>query len=283
MIRIKCPACNSGATFFSFKKDGYAILQCTICGTMFVKNIPSAEVLSDIYNNSGYYDLEKEPAERIRREARRRLKILNRWKSNCTYFEIGCARGLQLDVAQKKGFTTYGIELSKENVMICQDKGHRVICGYLEDALDMKPMEGFQVISCLDVIEHVPDPISFLKLATSMLSEDGVFILSTPNYSGIIAKVLKKKDPYMTPPEHLNFFSLQGIRNLCKQVGLRMMLRTTFGSLTSDEKERVVGKYLPAQLHPFAEPLIPLLPGAMKILNVLKIGMEQEFYLVKNQ
>jgi len=281
--RSICPACGSNNIIYRFDKDSYQIWGCKNCGSMFVRDVPSFEELSKIYNTGEYYALEDESVKRIEREGLRRLRIIKKWKRNGTYFEIGCAKGLQLDMAKKAGFETFGIELSRENVRICKAKQHNVIFGYLNDADGMMPDEGFDVIACLDVIEHVADPITFLKTASAMLAEDGVMVLSTPNYSGLVAKALGSRDPYLIPPEHLNFLTLQGIRTLSRKAELHEVYRVTFGTLTKSENSRVVEKYFPKAMRPLQNIMTPLIPFAMNILNMLKVGMEQEFYLVKER
>lgn len=51
----------------------------------------------------------------------------------------------------------------------------------------------FDVLCSLQVIEHLEDPGSFLKEANRVLRKDGILIISTPNPTGIPAKVLKHK------------------------------------------------------------------------------------------
>jgi len=281
-IRDQCPACGEQSEF-CFEKKGYFIWRCNRCGSMFVNNVPDAQELVALYDKGEYYELDQDSVARIQNEGRRRIGLLSKFKTSGNYFEIGCAKGLQLDLAKGAGFKTFGIELSKENVEICREKGHEVICGFLEDIQFRVPSRGFDVISCLDVIEHVETPLDFLSLAASMLAENGVMVLSTPNYSGPVAKVLREKDPYLIPPEHLNFFTLAGMHHLFRQTGLREIMHTSFGTLTIAETGRVVSKYFPAAFKPLEPILLPIIPFGVGLLNLLKLGMEQEFYLCKKR
>ena len=53
--------------------------------------------------------------------------------------------------------------------------------------------ESFDVIVSLQVIEHLKKPESFFKETKRVLKKEGVLIISTPNPSGIPARVLKHK------------------------------------------------------------------------------------------
>ena len=87
----------------------------------------------------------------------------------------------------------------------------------------------------------------------------------------------------MTPPEHLNFFTLQGMRTLFRKAELREISRSTFGTLTKSQTERVVSKYFPEAVRPLERMIRPMIPFGVRVMNFLKIGMELEFYLVKGR
>ena len=279
--RNKCPACSIECASHCFDKDGYDIWKCKKCGTMFVYDMPDAFELAKIYASESYYEMPDEHVYRIDKENHRRLKIIKKYKSKGKILDIGCAKGLLLDKFIGSGFDTYGIELSSENVKICLGNKHNVYHGYLEDYVASAPEGGFDVITCLDVIEHVADPNIFLMTAASLLNADGVIVVSTPNYSGLVAKVLKNRDPFMTPPEHLNYFTLSGMSKLFKSNKLKIDKRVTFGYLVKDELNRAISKYAPSYFR-YIEALIrPVIPFGMQLLNIFKIGVEQEFYLKK--
>lgn len=279
--RNLCPACFADRVFCCFVKNGYNILRCKECGTMFVSAALDDDALSEIYSSADYYELPISSVLRIRKENKRRLRIIKKYKPRGLLLDIGCARGLLLDEAKEIGFETCGIELSPENVKICVENGHDVFKGYLGDYLPMAPNGGFDIITCLDVIEHVSDPLAFMLMATSMLKKDGVMVVTTPNYSGVVARILKSRDPYMTPPEHLNYFTSKGMCSLFHESNLTVDKKITFGRLVESELDRVVSKYAPDFLLP-VEPFVKLLvPFGMRVLNFLKVGLEQEFYLFK--
>ncbi|HEY2980215.1 MAG TPA: class I SAM-dependent methyltransferase [Anaerolineales bacterium] len=262
----------------TFHKGEFDIWRCARCGSMFVHNVPGAAALSEIYAAHTYYELPDESVERIRQENQRRLRSLPGPAARRTILDVGCAQGLLLDGAQAMGFQTYGTELSAANVSICVQHGHKVIKGYVQDITDV-PEGGFDVIACLDVIEHVDDPLEFLSRLIRLLSDSGILVVSTPNYSGIVAKLLGRRDPYMIPPEHLNFFTRQGMIFMFRKCSLKIEKRVTFGRLTSQERQRAILKFFPAWLKPLSAIINSLLPIIFHGLNFARLGLEQEFYL----
>jgi SAM-dependent methyltransferase len=276
--RHACPACEAKKVTPAFRHDAFDIWRCASCGSMFVHNVPDEKALDAIYGANAYYDLPDESLERIRQENQRRLKSLMDFGAHRTILDVGCAKGLLLDDAQAMGYQTYGTELSQSNVDVCVQHGHKVIRGYVRDIAAISE-GGFDVITCLDVIEHVEYPVEFLAELTALLSKSGILVISTPNYSGIIAKLLKHRDPFIIPPEHLNFFTLQGMKFLFDKRGLKIEKRVTFGRLTNEERQRATSKYFPISLRPLSAVIKASLPIVFHGLNYARLGLEQEFYL----
>jgi len=278
-MRDQCPACAYRGSEHAFDKDGYQVYRCKKCASLFVHNVPSAEELAKIYASNTYYELPQESVKRIDDENIRRVKSVTRHLKSGEFLDIGCARGGLLDIAKKSGFETFGVEPTPANAEVASSKGHVVFNGFLNEFAHEEPSKRFDVITCLDVIEHIEFPLEFMKTIVSLLSETGVLVLSTPNYSGIVAKKLKDNDPYMTPPEHLNFFTSNGLRKLCQSCGLIEVGYTNFGSLTTAETERSISRFLPW----LGKPLYPLVKSTVNIsfslANKFNVGLEQEIYL----
>jgi SAM-dependent methyltransferase len=69
------------------------------------------------------------------------------------------------------------------------------------------------------VIEHVEDPIPFLKSAARVLSPDGEIILSTPNLNCLWAKILGPRWWIYAIEDHFSFFTAEHFSIACKDMG----------------------------------------------------------------
>ena len=94
--------------------------------------------------------------------------------------EVGCSWGKFIDVARDRGWKVSGVELSAKSSTSARNELHLdVFTGKLEDS----PFVGTQAIDLViswHVIEHVPDPLSFLRACRSCLRPGGYLVLKTP-------------------------------------------------------------------------------------------------------
>ena len=279
-MRESCPACG-GIGGQCFTVNGYSVKCCATCDSLFVENLPSPEALAAIYTSDGYYELPPDSMRRIAEENQRRLKLIRGIKPSGKFLDIGCAHGWLLDQAAQEGYETFGVEPSSKNAEEAARKGHAVFSGWLEDFSAQNPDKRFDIVVCLDVIEHINDPQIFLSLAASHLADGGVMVVSTPNYSGVIAKLLGARDPYMTPPEHITFLTAAGMRYLASGCGLNVQQYKTFGRLIPSEMDRAVQRYFPGYLYALGPAIRPAIRLLFWALNLMRLGLEQEVYLTR--
>ena len=279
MIRIKCPACTSTDKLFKYTANGYKIIKCSKCYSLFVENVPELDELLKQYKKNDYYSLPVDAEQRINFENRRRTRLISKLIKAGNVLDIGCAKGSFLNEMKKYNYNTFGIEMSAQNVEICKANGHNVYLGDLDSYCNSANKQQFDIIACLDVIEHIPEPIEFVKKIKTLLSVNAMLILSTPNFSGLVSKLLGKRDPFIIPPEHLNFFTKKGLNDLVTATGLKTIKLTTFGYLTEDGLEKSIDKYLPKFFQPFSVIIKPALNYTIRSLNLFNIGLELELYL----
>lgn len=97
--------------------------------------------------------------------------------------DIGIGRGEMLSCMRNWGYDYQGVDISPSTVELCSTFGLR--CERAEDTAGwlMGKPGTFSVITCLDVVEHVPKEkvIEFLQAIRTALAPDGVAIIQVPN------------------------------------------------------------------------------------------------------
>ena len=107
------------------------------------------------------------------------------------YLDVGCGFGGFLVAFANNGFDVCGIELDPERMEFskanCLDAGLEGVvqlCNILEDGVEQK-LGLFDVVTCMDVIEHVLDVPQALTNLRKMLTPGGVLIMEIPNRDSI--------------------------------------------------------------------------------------------------
>lgn len=144
--------------------------------------------------------------------------------------EIGCAAG-----GFRLNFPTdieyWGVEPVRDAAEQARQKNMKVLCGIYDDVQAQIPDGYFDVIVCNDVIEHVPDPESFLVSLKGKLAPAGVLVGSIPNvrfWGNLINLLLRRDWKYeesgVLDKTHLRFFTFKSFRRLMNKAGYELGL-----------------------------------------------------------
>lgn len=102
-----------------------------------------------------------------------------------TALDIGCGAGLLAEPLARLGATVTGLDASPELIRVAKDHARTLDLDIDYRAGELSGLEGqFDLITCMEVIEHVADPSAFVVAVAQRLAPDGLLILSTPNATG---------------------------------------------------------------------------------------------------
>jgi SAM-dependent methyltransferase len=194
---------------------------------VFTSRLPSAEESAKYYA-SFYGEGRDIPVpdfvlDQLRNLARSLVgyRVVGRW------LDIGCGRGTLLRAAGAEGWEAVGTEIAPASVDSMRAQGLDARLGTTQE-LDLPP-SGFDVVSVVEVLEHVPDPDVLLAEAARLLRPGGALYLTTPHARGISGRLLGTGWSVVAPPEHLQLFSTAGIRSALSRGGLQTVSVATTG------------------------------------------------------
>jgi 2-polyprenyl-3-methyl-5-hydroxy-6-metoxy-1,4-benzoquinol methylase len=111
--------------------------------------------------------------------------------------DAGCGEGSFLLFLKSKGYTNIsGIDLSPENVAICNEMGLSVVQGDIGEPAIWPEIPTYDAIVALDVIEHLPKSMVGPRLARMRLSlkPGGKLVLQTPNMGSLFSMTIRYGD-----------------------------------------------------------------------------------------
>jgi SAM-dependent methyltransferase len=139
------------------------------------------------------------------------------------WLDFGCGSGAFLKyLRERRSLGGPDLELTGHDVgsyaeLLKTKDGFRIL-GLNE--LSAEPGERYDVISMIEVIEHVPAPLEPLALAARLLTPGGLLLLTTGNLDSPIARRQGIHYRYCAPEIHVSLFNPQCLTRLYRHVGL---------------------------------------------------------------
>jgi len=242
---LPCVACGNEQSTFQFEKNGFAYACCDVCATLYQTPRPAIEIFEDFYRNSEssryWADVFFPSVAEIRRDKifRPRVERLarlceQRGLSVQRLIDIGAGYGIFLDEWKKRfpEVEAVAVEPSVSLAQECRAKGFQVKESIAENVTGL---DGFADLAvCFEVLEHVDDPLAFVKVLKNMVRPGGYVFVSTLCIDGFDLQTLWEKSTQISPPHHINFLSVRGFESLFERGGLEEVDVITPGVLDVD-------------------------------------------------
>jgi len=285
-----CPICGSAAMLWR-NKSTHDIERCSNCGYAFVNPRPSMAFLMEYYAARGHKlgsgsdastfqdicDREiEDPASSVDAAVMiDTISSLLRPTTPRTLFDVGCGYGLFAAEAQRKGFTVSCIELAEnERQIAAQALGVVPMAVSFEDYPVTDAPDFYGALLFSQILEHARDVNLWISKAHQLLKPGGILAIALPNFGSLFRLVLQERDPFVTPPEHLNYFSASNLSILLRKHGFEVERAQWYSHI----HKRAIDRRLPQPL----KGLAPMIRGTshmmLSAIDYLKMGMMVRIY-----
>ena len=223
MSGASCPLCGCRDTRPSF----LGLTHCRQCDHRFDPSAIGAGNPAELYGE-GYYEGaayrdylgEARPRTAVFAAKLRLLKGL--LPDAGSVLDVGCAVGYFLALMRCRGFRVEGVEISEFAAAHARKTaGVEVHVGQLPEV--GRPSESFDLVCFWDTLEHLPDPVCFLREAHRILKDPGLLVVETMNVHTVSRLLLGERWPLFAPPYHLQYFGRRGLTALLEREGFRVL------------------------------------------------------------
>jgi SAM-dependent methyltransferase len=214
---------------FNTSDDSFDLNKCTNCHAIYLSPRPNERAFKTIYpDNYGNYNTKSDDLSYVKKLSNARqsasikkliTKLIN--KSEFSVLDVGCGDGAFLDRI-KEAFpasVTFGVEPDPIAAQV-GSRSHNVFNGFIEN---FKSDRQYDLIVSSHVIEHLAEPVAFLKELKAYLKPGGKIIIDTPNTSCIQSKIFGKHWGGIHAPRHWTLFDNEVIRYATNEAQLNVV------------------------------------------------------------
>lgn len=196
----------------------HRLLECASCDLLYASPVPTFKSLSDAYRDAGY-----ESGEEARYAAATYAEVFASIALSLPDLraaaDIGAGDGAFLERLREAGFDEIvGFEPSTAP-LAAAPADLRPSIRPEPFGTGILPDESFTLVSCMQTIEHVLEPLEVCRDAVRALAPRGAVLIACHDRRALTARVLKQRSPIFDI-EHVQLFSQQSIRALLRLAGL---------------------------------------------------------------
>ena len=224
-----CPVCGSKSSRHFASAPGAVICGkttpelfpyelCDGCGSVFIRQIPSPNDLAAYYEDESYHN-HMEPGQLSMADAIFARLSRPRPSHGNQHLDFGCGPGQYMEFMRRGGWKTTGIEFSDAAAAPARTRFPVV----LTSEVGSLPNQGFDYITLLHSLEHVPDPQQILTALARKLAPDGEMLVEVPNVFCHEYRWFGVSFSMFQAPVHLQFFSDGAMNRLAAGAGLKVV------------------------------------------------------------
>jgi SAM-dependent methyltransferase len=229
IVHVPCPECKADSPGRIAEEDGLGINRCGGCGLIYVSPRfaePQAHYLGERESILAKYGpvLRGEHGHNRDTNYDQELRAIARWRPTGRLLDVGTHCGFFLRRARGMGWELHGVEPSPQAAALARESfGLDITAGTLEEA-SFAP-ESFDVVTLVDVFEHVDQPIELLTEVRRVMRSDGILFIKVPNAVYSFAKyrlarqLLRLDAEIFDAKEHVAHYTLRTLRRTLGRAG----------------------------------------------------------------
>jgi SAM-dependent methyltransferase len=232
MEEVDCPLCKEPKNILLHREDPFRMVKCSSCQFIYLNPRPTNESILHFYQH--YLPEDSSSIQSWKRMMapvfHRAANLLSQHRKKGRLLDVGTGFGFFMEGMRKNGWKVTGVEISQKAIEYARNGlGLTVHSGPLEKA--EFPNQYFDVVTAFYVIEHLRDPVTFLKECHRILKPGGVLLLRYPHTTPIknLLHLFRIPNRLYDLPAHLSDFSPGIIQRCLESVGFERCLHMIGG------------------------------------------------------
>lgn len=216
---------------------------CRGCGLVFRHPMPSEAQLARLYGqaySAASLALGAPGMASPARAARGHTAFIARLcQPGARVLDFGAGTGTLAHSLRERGFLVMGVEASDDAVAEARRRYGIELQRDLAE-IDPEAYGTFDLVACVEVIEHLTDPRPILTSFAQLLRPGGWLYLATPNRNGLLARAQRCRWREARDPCHLMLYNFRSLSTVLRAARFEDVRYVRFSPLTVDSWPRAV-------------------------------------------
>lgn len=207
----------------------------------------------------------------------RRLQLHFGFPKGTLFFDVGAGCGFFSHAAQQAGFTVKACEPNPScRPVFAELNGFEPDPEMFNPSIAKRYVGAFEVFLLSQVLEHITNLDETLDLIRLSLKAGGITVVAVPLFRSFFSQLRGKRDMFIIPPEHVNFFTYKSLRTLFKRFAFSPVLRETVSRF---DHQKIASNL---KLRGITIPILSLTSLFMKLTDKIHRGLYLNAYFQKD-
>ncbi|MDD2345525.1 MAG: class I SAM-dependent methyltransferase [Bacteroidales bacterium] len=180
-----CPYCKSDSSIILDTDRGLSVVRCNKCELIYTN--PRAKDSEhnyfgdvDVFENEARLIFKNQKPHHRDRNYIYELKKIKKIKPSGKMLDVGSNMGFFMRKAREFGYDVEGVEPSPSLAKLSREKWGLIIHNAFLESANLEE-KSFDIITLIDVFEHVTNPKEMLDACNKLLKDDGIIVIKVPN------------------------------------------------------------------------------------------------------
>lgn len=224
----------------------FDIYDCSVCGTR-CADVPHAIDYNFVFAQTDLYEEQLWFAHKLRRQEDPSWALISRGHPYFALFEhirgkngleilgVGCSYGYVEYVLYRMGHSVLGMDVSYQTIQFARGMfGELFVYSDIHSFVEANPDKKYDLVFAIETIEHVEDPLGFIKSCKKALKPHGEVLITTPNRDYVQIFADRPQNPVWImekPPVHLAIYGRKSMEYIAKEIGMKLEIFDRFPGL----------------------------------------------------
>ncbi len=244
-----CPVCENKDFLQLHKHENHdkpcGLAICKKCGLVQLAHRMSTENYREFYQSGEYNKVCMDDLDEItlfyyeyKLMAGYLIKFFEKIKtelSGLKVYEIGCGSGGILLRLQEQGALVSGCDIDTRRANTGRELYNLSLEAKAAEELTREDLKGYNIILLSNVLEHLHQPLDFLKHLREIIPENARLIVDVPNISNAAIYSPGNGFSPFVRISHIWYFSVKSLKNLMGRAGFKMQTKNVRGPAFTTE------------------------------------------------